>query len=217
MKRESLVTLPRGLIVSGREPDRSEGALGYRGERWQPMALDPRKIRSCTLCDGRRRWRHQDACGGAGRAEQTLHLGHGGSSNPDAVGAHAATDSLVRATDEAIGRAGIEREQLDAAVLAIAGTDTERLPYMCASTSSRMDRGQRRGRRLGRQRPTPAPELGRSRAPVATCSVWAGRAGMARRRLGTCARRRGQRLLAGGAVDQGRACRPRGLRPARQH
>jgi N-acetylglucosamine kinase-like BadF-type ATPase len=32
---------------------------------------------------------------------------------------------LVKATDEAIGRAGIEREQLDAAVLAIAGTDTE--------------------------------------------------------------------------------------------
>ena len=57
--------------------------------------------------------------------EQTLHLGHGGSSNPDAVGAHAATDSLVRATDEAIARAGIEREQLDAAVLAIAGTDTD--------------------------------------------------------------------------------------------
>jgi N-acetylglucosamine kinase-like BadF-type ATPase len=57
--------------------------------------------------------------------EQALHLGHGRSSNPDAVGAHAATDSLVKATDEAIGRAGIERGQLDAAVLAIAGTDTD--------------------------------------------------------------------------------------------
>jgi N-acetylglucosamine kinase-like BadF-type ATPase len=57
--------------------------------------------------------------------ERRLHLGHGGSSNPDSVGAHAATDSLVKATDEAIDRAGIEREQLDGAVLAIAGTDTD--------------------------------------------------------------------------------------------
>jgi N-acetylglucosamine kinase-like BadF-type ATPase len=57
--------------------------------------------------------------------ELTLHLGHGGSSNPDAVGAQAATASLLKATDEAIGRAGVARDGLDAAVLAIAGTDTE--------------------------------------------------------------------------------------------
>jgi glucosamine kinase len=57
--------------------------------------------------------------------ERTLHLGHGGSSNPDAVGAHAATESLLKATDEAIARAGLVHEQLDTAVLAIAGTDTD--------------------------------------------------------------------------------------------
>jgi N-acetylglucosamine kinase-like BadF-type ATPase len=57
--------------------------------------------------------------------ERSLHLGHGASSNADAVGARAATESLLRATDEAIARAGIELGQLDAAVLAIAGTDTE--------------------------------------------------------------------------------------------
>jgi glucosamine kinase len=57
--------------------------------------------------------------------EHTLHLGHGASSNLDAVGARAATESLLGATDEAIGRAGIDRRQLDAAVLAIAGTDTD--------------------------------------------------------------------------------------------
>jgi glucosamine kinase len=57
--------------------------------------------------------------------ERTLYLGHGASSNPDAVGARAATKSLLGATDEAIGRAGIAREELDAAVLAIAGTDTD--------------------------------------------------------------------------------------------
>ncbi len=57
--------------------------------------------------------------------EQAIHVGHGGSSNPDSVGAPSATDALLSATDEAIDRAGIAREDLDAAVLAIAGTDTD--------------------------------------------------------------------------------------------
>jgi N-acetylglucosamine kinase-like BadF-type ATPase len=57
--------------------------------------------------------------------ERCLYLGHGASSNPDAVGPHVATDSLMKATDEAIARAGIERDRLDAAVLAVAGTDTD--------------------------------------------------------------------------------------------
>lgn len=57
--------------------------------------------------------------------ERCVYLGHGASSNPDAVGAHAATDSLMKATDEAIARAGIERDLLDAAILAVAGTDTD--------------------------------------------------------------------------------------------
>jgi N-acetylglucosamine kinase-like BadF-type ATPase len=56
--------------------------------------------------------------------ERTLHLGHGASSNADSVGARAASESLGKATDEAIGRAGIGREQVSSAVLAIAGTDT---------------------------------------------------------------------------------------------
>lgn len=57
--------------------------------------------------------------------EQALHLGHGASSNADAVGARAATGSLLRATGEALDRAGVAPERLDGAVLAIAGTDTE--------------------------------------------------------------------------------------------
>jgi glucosamine kinase len=57
--------------------------------------------------------------------EQALHLGHGASSNADAVGARVATDSLLRATDEALDRAGIAPARLDGAVLAIAGTDTD--------------------------------------------------------------------------------------------
>ncbi len=60
-----------------------------------------------------------------GTDEQALHLGHGASSNPDAVGARLATESLIRATDEALDRAGIAPERLDGAVLAVAGTDTD--------------------------------------------------------------------------------------------
>ncbi|HTB50607.1 MAG TPA: BadF/BadG/BcrA/BcrD ATPase family protein [Solirubrobacteraceae bacterium] len=114
MKREPLVTLPPALIASGAGPS----GANHSSESGA-IAVDARFVMGVD--------------GGATKTlaavldlrEQTLHLGHGGSSNPDAVGAHAATDSLVKATDEAIGRAGIAREQLDAAVLAIAGTDTD--------------------------------------------------------------------------------------------
>ncbi len=54
-----------------------------------------------------------------------LHLGHGGPSNQDAVGVRAAGEALFGAADEALAGAGIADEQLDAAVLAVAGTDTE--------------------------------------------------------------------------------------------
>jgi glucosamine kinase len=54
-----------------------------------------------------------------------LHLAHGGPSNQDAVGVKAAGEALIGAADEAIERAGINRGELAAAVLAIAGTDTE--------------------------------------------------------------------------------------------
>jgi glucosamine kinase len=57
--------------------------------------------------------------------ERALYTGHGGPSNEDAVGAAAAVQALLGAADEAIERAGIDAAQLGAAVLAIAGTDTE--------------------------------------------------------------------------------------------
>jgi N-acetylglucosamine kinase-like BadF-type ATPase len=55
----------------------------------------------------------------------TLHLGHGGPGNEDAVGARAAVQAVLGAADEAIERAGIAQDGLGAAVLAIAGTDTD--------------------------------------------------------------------------------------------
>jgi N-acetylglucosamine kinase-like BadF-type ATPase len=57
--------------------------------------------------------------------EMALHLGHGGPSNEDAVGPQAAVGELLKASGEALERAGIELGDLGAAVLAIAGTDTE--------------------------------------------------------------------------------------------
>ncbi|HSZ12453.1 MAG TPA: BadF/BadG/BcrA/BcrD ATPase family protein [Solirubrobacteraceae bacterium] len=60
-----------------------------------------------------------------GAAAPKLYLGHGGPSNEDAVGPEAAVRELLKAADEALAHAGIDAAQLGAAVLAIAGTDTE--------------------------------------------------------------------------------------------
>ena len=57
--------------------------------------------------------------------EGALYLGHGGPSNEDAVGSKAAVEALLGAADAAIEAAGIERGDLGAAVLAVAGTNTD--------------------------------------------------------------------------------------------
>ncbi len=54
-----------------------------------------------------------------------LHVAHGGPSNEDAVGAEAAVRALLGAADAAIAAAGITAGELGAAVLAVAGTDTD--------------------------------------------------------------------------------------------
>ncbi len=100
MKRDPLVTLPPALVAPGVDTD-ARYVMGVDGGATKTLA---------AVLDV---------------DEQRLHLGHGGSSNPDAVGVHSATESLLGATDEAIARAGIEREDLGTAVLAIAGTDTD--------------------------------------------------------------------------------------------
>jgi glucosamine kinase len=54
-----------------------------------------------------------------------LHCAHGGPSNEDAVGAQAAVDALLGVAEQAIERAGIGGDELAAAVIAVAGTDTD--------------------------------------------------------------------------------------------
>jgi glucosamine kinase len=100
MKRESLVKLPAALT----DPPSGSHAhfvLGVDGGATKTLA---------AVLD---------------LESKALHLAHRGPSNQDAVGAEAAVRALLEAADEAIERAAITRDQLGAAVLAIAGTDTE--------------------------------------------------------------------------------------------
>jgi glucosamine kinase len=100
MTRESLVELPPALVAPQPRTD-ARYVMGVDGGATKTLA---------AVLDLR---------------ERTLHLGHGGPSNQDAVGAPAAVRELLRGADEAIAKAGIDAGSLCAAVLAIAGTDTE--------------------------------------------------------------------------------------------
>lgn len=106
MRDEPLVTLPAALLARATAGD-GRYVMGVDGGATKTLAA--------VL----------DLGSPEGAGERGLYLGHGASSNADAVGARAATESLLRATDEALDRAGISPEQLDGAVLAIAGTDTD--------------------------------------------------------------------------------------------
>jgi N-acetylglucosamine kinase-like BadF-type ATPase len=109
---EPLVSLPPALLAPGADAD-ARYVMGVDGGATKTLA---------AVLDLR---------------ERALHLGHGASSNADAVGPRAATESLVKATDEALARAGVARERLDAAVLAIAGTDTDAIAAHVRETRPR--------------------------------------------------------------------------------
>jgi N-acetylglucosamine kinase-like BadF-type ATPase len=100
MNRDSLVRLPEALMRPKPRPN-ARYVMGIDGGATKTLAAI------------------LDLEGGA------LHLAHGGPSNQDAVGAAAAVQALLQTADEVIARAGISPEQLGAAVLAVAGTDTD--------------------------------------------------------------------------------------------
>ncbi len=100
MKRESLVTLPRALVRPEPKPD-ARFLLGVDGGATKTLA---------AVLDLR---------------ERALHVAHGGPSNEDAIGAGVAVGTLTDTAEQAIQRAGTAREKLAAAVLAVAGTDTD--------------------------------------------------------------------------------------------
>jgi N-acetylglucosamine kinase-like BadF-type ATPase len=101
--RAPLVTLPPALAGFEREPRPGGGArllLGVDGGATKTLA-------AVLDLEG-----------------PSIHLGHGGPSNQDAVGVQAAGRALFDAADHALAGAGVNDGQLDAAVLAVAGTDT---------------------------------------------------------------------------------------------
>jgi N-acetylglucosamine kinase-like BadF-type ATPase len=108
MQRTPLVTLPPALAGLGAPA--AGGAPGEGGGRYV-LGIDGGATKTlAAVLDLDRR---------------ELHLGHSGPSNEDAVGARQAVKALLDAADEALARAGIAQDDLAAAVLAIAGTDTQ--------------------------------------------------------------------------------------------
>ena len=66
---------------------------------------------------------------------RAVHVDESGPSNQDAVGANAAGEALLQSADRAMRRAGVDDEQLAAAVLAVAGTDTDAIAGHVAARS----------------------------------------------------------------------------------
>jgi glucosamine kinase len=133
MDRDPLVTLPPELARFGRPgAPGAPGALGGSGaDRRVGAGADTDTDVGTGAQPGPRYLLGID--GGATKTlaavldieRGALHLGHGGPGNQDAVGVAAAGRALFGAADEALAGAGIGDEQLDAAVLAVAGTDTD--------------------------------------------------------------------------------------------
>ena len=116
MHRAPLVQLPPELAPAGTDAGRAAhaarrtGAEGGGGARFV-LGIDGGATKTlAALLDLER---------------GTVHLGQGGPSNEDAVGTRRAVEALLEAANEAVGRAGIDGRQLDAEVIALAGTDTE--------------------------------------------------------------------------------------------
>jgi glucosamine kinase len=100
MKRDSLVRLP-SAFTQPRANARARFVLGIDGGATKTLA-------AVLDLDG-----------------ELLHLAQGGPSNEDAVGADAAVHALLEVADQAMDRAGISPQELAAAVVAVAGTDTD--------------------------------------------------------------------------------------------
>jgi glucosamine kinase len=103
--RTSLIELPPALALGG-----GSHLSAGEGARWL-MGIDGGGTKTLAAV--------LDVLGGR------VHLAHGGPSNPDSAGVRSAGNALLASAAAAAQAAGIEPAQLDAAVLAIAGTDTE--------------------------------------------------------------------------------------------
>ncbi|MHB1537426.1 MAG: BadF/BadG/BcrA/BcrD ATPase family protein [Solirubrobacteraceae bacterium] len=121
LRRTSLINLPAALRTGAPVPP--------AGRRPQDVAAEPG-----AAVGGAPRY----VLGVDGGATKTLaavldvrsgelQLGHSGPSNEDSVGLQAGAQALLDASRQAAAGARVEFEQIDAAVLAVAGTDTARI------------------------------------------------------------------------------------------
>src|ERR1700730_13335865 len=100
MKRDSLVQLPPALMRP-RASGRARFVMGIDGGATKTLA---------AVLD---------------LEDHALHVAQRGPSNRDSVGTELAVAALLQAAAEALERAGTTQEELGAAVLAVAGTDTD--------------------------------------------------------------------------------------------
>jgi N-acetylglucosamine kinase-like BadF-type ATPase len=105
MNRDPLVTLPPALTA----PVAPAAAAGTAGAR-HILGVDGGATKTLAAV--------------LDLHDRTLHLGHSGPSNEDAVGPRLAVKAILDATDQALARAGIAHAELSSAVVAVAGTDT---------------------------------------------------------------------------------------------
>ncbi len=106
MNRDPLVELPPALIRPKPGP-----STGERGSARFVLGIDGGATKTLAAV--------------LDLESEAVHLGQGGPSNEDAVGARSAVNALLGAADQAIERAGVASGRLDTAVLALSGTDTD--------------------------------------------------------------------------------------------
>jgi glucosamine kinase len=103
MERTPLVELPDELIRPGSSRTPARYLLGIDGGATKTLAA----VLDLERCE--------------------VHVGHGGPSNEDAVGTDSAVRALKAAADQALEGAGIGPEELGAAVVGVAGTNSAKV------------------------------------------------------------------------------------------
>ncbi len=121
MNRDPLVELPPELAPPGANAAGDTNAKGHANSAGHTNAGEDEGARFVLGIDG---GATKTLAAVLNLQSGALHVGQGGPSNEDAVGTQAAVQALLQAADEATEKAGIAGEQLDAAVIALAGTDT---------------------------------------------------------------------------------------------
>ena len=207
---------PRARTRAGAgEPERITRCCETRWCACPRPSRDPRAARTPATCSAstaapRRRW---PPCSTASSGASTWPTAAPATRMRSAR--QAAVQALLEAADEALERAAIvQRAARRGGARGRGHRHRHDRRARAPGARRRLDRRQRRRRRVGhrdRRGPRRGGDLGHRLERLRRRRR---RAHLARGGLGPSARRRGLRLLAGRAVDQGGAARPRGVGPA---